>query len=424
MKPVEGMQSEPVTIPPIDYHALFAMTPSPYLVLNPNLVVVEVNEAYLRATGRTRDELIGRYLFEVHPDNPADAEATGVRNLNASLQRVLRSKEPDTMAVQKYDVPVSGRPGVFQEKWWSPINTPVLGPDGEVAWIIHRVEDMTEFVRTRPLPERPEGPGQERAAMEAELYARAQELQRLNEKLREAHDRERRIALALQEKMLHSPDLARHRQIAVRYMPAARSLNVCGDWYDVVDLTEDRFTVAVGDVVGHGLEAAAVMGMLRSALAGAIRAIQEPGKAMDALCHCASTFEGALATTAIQALIDTRHRRITYTSAGHPPPVLSRGDGTVVLLDQATDPPLGVPTVQALRPQATVPYTPGDTLVLYTDGLIERRGEDIDASVSRLSDALARHAQLSAERLADTLLARLGVSDGGCDDIALIVVRL
>ncbi|MGW1006626.1 PP2C family protein-serine/threonine phosphatase [Streptomyces sp. NPDC002520] len=413
-----------MTTPRIDYRALFSVTPSPYLVLDPGLVMVEVNEAYLRATGRTRDELIGRYLFDVHPDNPADPDADGVRNLSASLRRVLDSGKPDTMAVQKYDVPVSGSPGVFQVKWWSPINTPVLGPDGEVAWIIHRVEDMTEFVLSGPLQTRPEDPGGERAAMEAELYARAQELQRLNEELREAHDRERRTALTLQEAMLHAPDLAGRGDIAVRYMPAARSLNVCGDWYDVVVLSEDRFTVGVGDVVGHGLEAAAVMGMLHSTLSAAIRATEEPGRAMDVLSGFAQTCEGALATTAVKAVIDTRQQRITYTSAGHLPPMLARTDGTVALLDQATDPPLGVPTDRSTRPQATVSYTPGDTLILYTDGLVERRGEDIDVGLDRLADALLRHACLSPDNLADTLLTRLGVADGGGDDIALVVVRL
>ncbi|PWI09965.1 protein phosphatase [Streptomyces sp. NWU339] len=413
-----------MTTPRIDYQALFAATPSPYLVVDPDLVVADVNEAYLRVTGRTREEMIGRYLFEVHPYNPADPDSDGVRNLNASLQRVLRSKEPDTMAVQKYDVPVPGHPGVFQEKWWSSVNTPLLGPDGQVEWLLHRVEDMTEFVLTHPLRSRPGDPEGEHKALEFELYTRAQELQRLNEELRNAHARERHIALTLQEAMLHSPDLAAHREIAVRYLPAARSLNVCGDWYDVVDLSDDTYTVAVGDVVGHGLEAAAVMGMLRSALSAAVRAIHEPGAAMDVLSRYARTFEGALATTAVKAVIDTRRQHITYTSAGHPPPVLSRTDGTIVLLDQATEPPLGVPVGQNPRAQATVAYTPGDTLVLYTDGLTERRGEDIDAGLHRLTDALARHAHLSPDRLADALLTRLGVAHGGCDDVALIVIRL
>jgi serine phosphatase RsbU (regulator of sigma subunit) len=326
------------------------------------------------------------------------------------------------MALQKYDVPVSGDSGEWQVKWWSPINTPILGPEGQVEWILHRVEDVTEFVLSRHSQSR--SWGEKRDAMEAELFARAQELQRLNQELREANEREHQTALTLQEAMLHSPDLPGHREIAVRYMPALRSLNVCGDWYDVVDLSEERFAVAVGDVVGHGLEAAAVMGMLRSALTTAIRALHEPGQAMDALNLYAGTIREAVATTAVKAVIDTRHQRITYTSAGHPAPFLSRADGTVVLLDQATGPPLGISPEHSPRPEATVTYTPGDILVLYTDGLVERRGEDIDAGLYRLSDALARHAHMTPDRLADTLLMRLGVADGGRDDIALIIVRL
>ncbi|MGX1886275.1 PP2C family protein-serine/threonine phosphatase [Streptomyces sp. NPDC055287] len=409
--------------PNIDYKALFAATPSPYLVLDPDLVIVGVNDAYLRATGRSMQDLVGQYLFDAFPDNPADAGADGVWHLGASLHRVLQSREPDTMAVQKYDIPVPSRPGVFEERWWSPINTPVLGPDGQVAWIIHRVEDVTEFVRSRP-PSPTVGPLGRREVMEAELYARARELQRLNEELRQAHAREREVAVALQEAMLHSPDLDRHRNVAVRYLPAVGSLNVCGDWYDVVDLTDDSFGVAVGDVVGHGLEAAAVMGMLRSALSAAVRASHDPAKSLEVLGLYARSVEGAVATTAVNAVIDTRHQRIAYSSAGHLPPVLVHADGTCDLLDQATDPPLGARPEHVPRPQATLSYTPGDILVLYTDGLIERRDEDIDVGLQRLTDALCDHVRLSPDRLADALLARLGVAGGALDDIALIVVRL
>jgi PAS domain S-box-containing protein len=413
-----------VTTAPIDYQALFAATPSPYLVLGPDLVILDANEAYCRATGRRREDLIGRYLFDAFPDNPADPDADGIRNLNASLHRVLRSGEPDTMAVQKYDIPAPDRPGVFEERWWSPINTPVLEPDGRVASIIHRVEDVSEFMLSQP--DRPQAGRAltERQAMEAELYARARELQRLNEQLRQAHARERKVAVTLQEAMLQSPDLARHRNIAVRYLPAAQGLNVCGDWYDVVDLPDDAFSVAVGDVVGHGLEAAAVMGMLRSALSAAVRALLEPARAVEVLGLYARSVEGALATTAVKAVIDTRRGHITYSSAGHPPPVLIRPDGTFSLLDQATDPPLGVRPQHVPRPQAAVSYAPGDTLVLYTDGLIERRREDIDVGLHRLTDILVANPHSNPGHLADVLLSRLGLSSGGDDDIALVVVRL
>jgi serine phosphatase RsbU (regulator of sigma subunit) len=415
-----------VTSPEIDYAALFAGTPSPYLVLGPDLVIVDVNRAYLQATGRSHDDLVGQYLFDAFPDNPADPDADGVRNLNASLHRVLTSRRPDTMALQKYDIPLVHRPGQFEERWWSPINTPVLAPDGTVAWIIHRVEDVTAFVHARRAHHRLSGgsPSEREEGMEAELYARSRELQLLNEELRLAHARERQVAVTLQEAMLHSPDLARHRDIAVRYLPAVGSLNVCGDWYDVVDLPDDGFAVAVGDVVGHGLEAATVMGMLRSALSAATRTVNGPAKALEVLGLYARSVEGAMATTSVEALINTSSQQIAYSSAGHPPPILLHADGTCQLLDRATDPPLGARPEHVPRPQASLPYTPGDTLVLYTDGLIERRGEDIDAGLNRLTDALASYARLGPERLADALLARLGVSGGARDDIALVAVRL
>ncbi|MER6537867.1 SpoIIE family protein phosphatase [Streptomyces sp900105755] len=412
----------------VDHTALFAATPSPYLVLGPDLVIVDVNRAYLAATGRTREDLLGRHIFTAFPDNPADPDADGVRNLGASLRRVLATGRPDTMALQKYDIPVVSRPGVFEERWWSPVNTPVLGPEGEVVYIIHRVEDVTAFV-TEYRATHPDCvlEGQrlkETQALEAELYARARELQRLNEELRQAHTREREVAVILQEAMLHVPDLAHHRDIAVRYLPATGSLNVCGDWYDVVDIPPDRLAVAVGDVIGHGLEAAAVMGMLRSALSAAIRALERPAQALEVLGLYARSVEGALGTTAVKAVVDAASRLITYSSAGHPPPMLIHPDGSCDLLDQATDPPLGARPQHVPRPQASLPYRPGDTLVLYTDGLIERRNQDIDVGLGQLADVLGEFADLGTEQLADTVLARLGVASGGRDDIALVVVRL
>ncbi|MDP4502646.1 PP2C family protein-serine/threonine phosphatase [Nonomuraea turcica] len=259
--------------------------------------------------------------------------------------------------------------------------------------------------------------------MQAELYARAQELQRLYAELRQAHARERQVALALQEAMLRCPDLDLHPDIAVRYLPAVGMLNVCGDWYDVVDLPDGCFAVAVGDVVGHGLEAATTMGMLRSALSAAIRAVQEPAAALEVLGLYARSLDGALATTAVKAVIDTTRCRITYSSAGHLPPVLLHRDGACVLLEEATDPPLGARPEHVTRPQAELPYTAGDTLVLYTDGLIERRGRDIDVGLACLTDALARSSRLDPEHLADALLAELDVSSAR-DDVALLVVRL
>ena len=410
--------------PEIDYLGVFAALPSPCLVLGTDLVIADANPLFCEVTGRSRGELVGQYLFDTFPDNPADPEAGGVAMLKDSLHRVLSSGQTDHMALQKYDVAIAGNPEVFKERWWTAINVPVLDRDGKVAWIIHRSEDMTDVVRARRTAHVPSiRPGRE-AAMEAELYARARQLQRLNEELRQAHARERRIAVALQETMLHTPDLARHPDVAVRYLPATGSLNVCGDWYDTVDLPAGRFTVAVGDVVGHGLMAATVMGRLRSALSAATRTVHGPAQALEVLGLYARSIEGALAATAVQVLIDCHSHLLIYSSAGHPPPVLLHPDGTCDLLDRATDPPLGARPEHVPRPQATMTFAPGDTLILYTDGLIERRDEDIDAGLTRLTDILATCTDFGAEHLADALLARLDLTSGANDDIAMVVVRL
>jgi len=173
----------------LDYRRLFDAAPGPYLILAPDLTILGVNEAYLHATLTRRQEIVGRHLFTVFPDNPGDPAATGVRNLGASLRRVLEQGRPDTMAVQKYDI---RRPdGTFEERYWSPINAPVLGDDGRVLYIIHHVQDVTEYVRLYP---RGQGKPDETDALriraerlEAEIFARAQELQAANEQLRKAN---------------------------------------------------------------------------------------------------------------------------------------------------------------------------------------------------------------------------------------------
>ncbi|MGV4891735.1 protein phosphatase [Streptomyces sp. NWU49] len=409
----------------IDYAALFAAIPVPCLIMDADLVIADVNEAYAETTGCRREDLLGRHMFEAFPDNPADPEADGVQNLRASLQRVLRGRVRDVMTPQKDDIPQPGNPDVFEERWWRPVNTPVLGPDGEVAWIIHRVEDITAYMHDHPLGPPPGTPADRMRAMQTELYTRAGELKELNEELRKAHAEERRVALALQRSMLYTPDVERHRDVAVRYLPAASSLHVCGDWYDVADISDDQLAVAVGDVVGHGLEAAVIMGMLRSALSAVIRASVGPAQALETLEGYAETIEEALGTTVVKALIDQRAHMIVYSSAGHPPPILLHADGTTDLLDQATDPPLGALPVRVPRSQASVLYKPSDALALYTDGLIEHPGEDIDIGLNRLTSALSRHAGTDPEHIADAVLDDLGVTEGATrDDIALMVICL
>lgn len=403
----------------VDYRAVFQALPTMVALLTPDLVYVDANEEFQRNSGRKLEELVGRYLFDVFPDNPNDPTATGARNLQASLQRVLDGAERDAMALQRYDVESRERPGEWLQRYWSPVNAPVCDDDGRVVLLVHRVEEVTELIRARG-----RAVGDRARVLEAELYTRSRELQEVNERLRLAHAREREVALALQDAMLPAPRLAGHHCAAVRYQPAVGALNVCGDWFDLVELPGDVLAVAVGDVVGHGLVAAGVMGQLRSALSAATRAADGPAQALGVLGLYARSVLGAQSTTAVSVYVDWTDRTLIYSSAGHLPPALARADGTVVFLDQATDPPLDTRPEHLPRPKAQLDFAEGDTLVLYTDGLIERRHEDIDAGLNRLADSLSAHRVLEPEELADTLLIDLLPTPGATDDTALVVVRL
>ncbi|MEU6258066.1 SpoIIE family protein phosphatase [Streptomyces sp. NPDC047043] len=404
----------------IDYAAVFQCLPGMVALLTPDLVYADANEEFLRNARRTREQVVGRYLFDVFPDNPNDGGASGMRNLAASLQRVLDTGERDTMALQRYDVEDPHQSGVWEERYWSPVNAPVIGPDGKVVLLVHRVEEVTELIKARGGPT-----GSRARVLEAELYTRARELQELNERLRQAHAREREVALALQEAMLPARRQVGHHDVAVRYRPAVGALNVCGDWYDLVDLVGgNRIGVAVGDVVGHGLVAAGVMGQLRSALSAASRVAAGPGEALNVLGRYANVVDGAESATVVTTFIDFDEHTITYSSAGHPPPVLVHADGRVEFLDRATDPPLDARPEPIPRPQACTTFGEGATLVLYTDGLIERRREDIDTGLARLADSLGRHRAEDPERLADSVLLELLPPGGATDDTALVIVRL
>ena len=133
-----------------DYRLIFERSPVPLLVLHPDLTIVAATDGYLTATKRNRSELLGLHIFKAFPDNPHDESATGVSRLEKSLLTVLKEKQPHSMPVQKYDIPVPGSEGGgFEVRYWNPQNVPVLAPDGEVRYIIHRVDDVTELVLTR-----------------------------------------------------------------------------------------------------------------------------------------------------------------------------------------------------------------------------------------------------------------------------------
>jgi PAS domain-containing protein len=133
-----------VTGPQIDYAAVYRQLPAPVLLLTPELEIADANEAFLQTMGRTRDELLGRDVFDAFPENPSDPGATGVRNSVAAMRRVLATGEPDANEFQKYDIEVPDSPGVFARRYWSGVYGPVFGPHGRVVLIANCPVDVTD----------------------------------------------------------------------------------------------------------------------------------------------------------------------------------------------------------------------------------------------------------------------------------------
>lgn len=176
-----------MTRPQLDFTLLFEQAPGLYLVLDTALVILDASNQFLEASKTSRKQIVGRQVFEVFPDNPFWANASGVQNLRASLERVLQYRTTDVMALQRYDIRMSDADDAeFEEHWWSPINAPIFDRDGTLKYILHRVEDATTFVQLRN-PGSPCASPTEKATaaeqLECELIYRAQSIQQLNSQL-------------------------------------------------------------------------------------------------------------------------------------------------------------------------------------------------------------------------------------------------
>ncbi|MEK9520787.1 SpoIIE family protein phosphatase [Streptomyces venezuelae] len=272
---------------------------------------------------------------------------------------------------------------------------------------------LATFYRTRPV-----GPfTKDEVDLAGELAARAAVCVD-NARL---YSREHDTATVLQRSMLPQhitppPGI----EVAHRYLPASDVNEVGGDWYDVVDLKDGRAVLVIGDVMGHGTPAAAVMGRLSAT----VRALARLDLAADEMCHQLEAALRDLAepmiATFLCVVVDPATGRCGITRAGHPPPAAVLPDGTVRLLDVPPGLPLGVGGVDFTTTEVTLPL--GSVLVLYTDGLVESRSSDIDARLTELTELLAAPVP-SLPALCDRLLTHL-VPASADDDIALLAARV
>jgi PAS domain S-box-containing protein len=232
-------------------------------------------------------------------------------------------------------------------------------------------------------------------------------------------EREHRIAETLQRSLLPErlPDLP-GVQLAARYLPGSTDVQVGGDWYEVVPLTGGRLSAAVGDVVGRGIRAAAAMGQFRNAMRALALEGLSPARVLDRLSEL-SIGLGREFATATMLELDPTTGIVAYSSAGHPPPLVLPSDAAPWFLDGGRATPLGVEPGMAY-PEAVAQLSPGTTVLVYTDGLIERRGETLEEGLARLRAAAG--SETDPERLVDGVLDAL-TGEHREDDVALLAIR-
>jgi PAS domain S-box-containing protein len=338
-------------------------------------LVTFVNAGWLAYTGTTLEEELGpSWAFGVHPDDAPD--------VLSGWSAVLERREP-----WEKEYRLRGRGGEY--RWISERGVPVY-EDGRFVGYVGSAIDIHE-----------------RRLMEG--------------RLREVYEREHTIAETLQRSLLPER-LPRIEglEIAARYLPAGRGAAIGGDWYDALERADGRVALVVGDVVGHGLRAAAIMGQLRNAFRAYGIAEGQPAEVMARVNRLVMSGEEEVMATALYLVLDRETGEVTFASAGHPPPLILGDDGTR-FLEGGRSVPIGAVDPGVFR-EATAVLPRGAALLLYTDGLVERRGEPLENRLDALADAADR-ADPGLEGLCDVVLAGVLGDSRPADDVALLAVR-
>jgi PAS domain S-box-containing protein len=347
------------------FRIAFEQAPIGFALLDLEGRYVQVNDAYCKTVRRTREELTAQSPEAItHPDDIADS-------LDA-IDRLVAGEISDYSFEKRYV-------GADGETVWAELSATVFrDDDGRPQFLIGMVQGIGE----------------------------------------------RRVAQTLQRSMLttHLPEIA-GVDLAVLYLPASRETQVCGDWYDVIPLPDGRFGVVIGDVVGRGIEAAATMSQLRTALrAYAIEGLA-PEDVVRKLHHLVDHLDEGLGTTLAYLDLDPATRELRYVSAGHLPLLRVDAAGCPAFLPGGRSTPLGTLREGVEVRQDALVLGPGESVLLYTDGLVERRDEGIVVRLEQLRSAVA-----CAPADLDACLAHVTATLTGdavrFDDIALLTLRV
>jgi PAS domain S-box-containing protein len=329
---------------------------------------VHINQSLAAANGATPAEHIGRTIAEMVPEVAPHAEPL--------IDRVLATGEAVLNLEMEGRAEADGSP-TFWRTGWYPVRSTTDGSCTGVAVVATDISDVV--------------------AAGAALQ---------------------RTALTLQRSLLPAQvPSTEELEVAARYSAGAADTVVGGDWYDVIAMGGGRLAVVIGDVMGRGVPAAAVMGQLRTAARTCAKLDLRPADVADVLDGLLVDLDQDSIATCIYGAFDPHTRELRVASAGHPPPVLRSPDGSVRTLDLDVSAPLGIGDAKR---EVSVQLPPGSVLALYTDGLIEARGSDLGAGIAALCRTVAEGPQ-GLEELADAVMATVS---GSLDDVALLLLRV
>lgn len=351
-------------------------------------------------------------LLVVQP-HPGIDEATRRRFARRTMADLLpgvesiRRREP--VLVESVDAAAQRYPGRYHEAlvdngFASSAHVPMFGPDGVPIGCVGFAWDHPREFSANTL-----------ATLSTITEISAQSLERT--RLAEA---EHRLVESFHRRVVDAVPSVAGLAVSARYLPSTTQVGLGGDWYDALSLDDGRYAVVVGDVAGHGIGAVADMVELRAVIGAELRNGRPLSEILPGVSSWLSRSETV--ATACITVVDLVAERISHVSAGHLPPVLRRADGSVLLLEGGRQPILGIPGAP-VEPEV-VEFPPGSTLVVCTDGLVERRHQPIDDSLSQLARVVAQESTSASDvdELADRLLQRSLGGDPTEDDVALIVV--
>jgi PAS domain S-box-containing protein len=371
------------------FRTAFANAPSGMALLSPDGHFVQANRALADMLGRAQSSLAGEpWASVVHPAERAEDQralndlADGTRPAYRARRRCLHADGRSVFVALSVSPAVGQGPGKPQ--------------------LIAQLEDVTE--RDRAEHERAERLREQAARAEAEAL----------------YERERGIVETLQRSLLPARLPQRTgMSMAARYMPGGS--DVGGDWYDAIELDDGGVGLAMGDVVGHGIEAAAKMGELRNTLRAYALEGLSPGAVLKRLDHLVERLDNGVMATLVYFVIDADWTEVRYASAGHPPPIVLGPDGSTEFLWDGRSPLLGVHGYGEYN-EGSASLAAGSTLAVYTDGLVEVRGEDLMDGLDRLREAIIS-GPADPDALCDHVIESLLSGQPASDDVAFLAFR-